>query len=581
MVRRKEATTLAVTPQALWPFLSDTERLNRDLNLPPVKVQLLPGGLLHGEVRFGPLTIRYTEEPYCWVEGRHWQLRRLLENGPVRSYAVGIVLEPEGEGSTRLSAWCETEPRPGTGGVLARRIAKSSVDGLLRIAGIYASHIQGHTPTPHPRRSPVHWMGKTVSERLSAFLESAPEDEVALFRPYSLAERFSEPRRDVLHACLSAVRAGSLELSWRLLCPACRGTGEPGPRLNELVEGEAHCPSCDIRYRPAFDRDVEVCFSHAHRKSELGSALFCRGGPRRSAHVALQWFVPAGETRRVPVELPAGRYLLRSPHAKEVLPIVLQGQGGSVLSREGEVLTSDGLLPLGNTRAAVLATEGEWTFSSPPSGDTLFCLESLRWREDAATAAEVTALSEFRKHFGSEVLSPGVEVAVRQVGFLFTDLKGSTALYAEQGDAPSYATIRQHFTLLETLIEREGGGIIKTIGDAVMAVFPSLPQALSAALAIQREETQGLVIKCGIHAGPALAIEANKHLDYFGQTVNVAARIQSESEGGDVVLAEKFLTDTEIQCKLEGLSCTPFSTELKGVGAVRLVRVSVACSLAS
>jgi adenylate cyclase len=217
----------------------------------------------------------------------------------------------------------------------------------------------------------------------------------------------------------------------------------------------------------------------------------------------------------------------------------------------------------------VLAARAEWTLSSPPDGPTLFCLESLAWRDDAATAAEVTALGEFRRHFGSEVLMPGTEVAVRQTAFLFTDLKGSTALYAEQGDAPGYATVREHFAVLEALIEREGGGIVKTIGDAVMAVFPTLAQALGAALSIQREGPAGLVIKCGVHAGPSLAIEANGGLDYFGQTVNIAARIQAQSEGGDVVLMAGLLETPE------GLACEVFEADLKGVGLTSLVRVSV------
>lgn len=561
MIRREGATTLAVTPQALWPLLSDTEKLNRDLNLPPVKVKLLPGGLLQGEVRFGPLTVRYTEEPYCWVENRRWQVRRFPENGPVRSYAVGVVLEPVGETGTALTAWCETEPRAGAGSVVAGRIAQASVDGLLRAAASYANYLQGQTPVPHPRRSLAQWTGETLPQRLDSFLESAPDDELALFRPYTLADQFAEPRRDVLCACLGAVRSGTLELSWRLLCPACRGTGEPGPRLSELVDGEAHCPSCDIRYKPSFDQDVEVCFSHAQRKSELGAALFCRGGPHRSGHVALQWFVPAGKTECLSVELSTGRYLLRSPQTRDTLPLTLQGQESYALSREGTAL------------ATTPITEPQWTLTSPAESGTLFCLDSLSWREDAATAAEITALSEFRKHFGSEVLTPGVEVAVKQVAFLFTDLKGSTALYAEQGDAPSYASVRDHFTILGTLIEREGGGIIKTIGDAVMAVFPTMAQALSAAIAIQREGPKDQVIKCGVHAGSALAIEANGQVDYFGHTVNVAARTQSKSDGGDIVIAESFLADAEVQTLLSGLPCTPFVTEFKGVGEVQLVRV--------
>ena len=347
--------------------------------------------------------------------------------------------------------------------------------------------------------------------RLLAFLTLSPPEDVVDFRPFALADRWLLDRTETLKLCLGAVRAGALELHWRLLCPACRGAGPSVETLDALTPDKAHCASCNISFGPTFDQDVEVCFAVAPklRKAEDGVATFCIGGPHRMRHVVMQWQVPPDSTEKVETGLPPGTYRLRSPQLSEGKELVL-------------------------TDSAPLLLE------NPERYSVLFRLETLAWREDAATAAQVTALSEFRRHFGSEILAPGQELVVRQVTILFTDLKGSTQMYATHGDAPSYATVRAHFAQLTEILEKHDGAIVKTIGDSVMAAFHDPAKAVQAALKIQAACTP-LIVKLGLYTGPALAVTANGQLDYFGQTVNVASRVQGQSHGGDIVLSDELL----------------------------------------
>jgi class 3 adenylate cyclase len=155
---------------------------------------------------------------------------------------------------------------------------------------------------------------------------------------------------------------------------------------------------------------------------------------------------------------------------------------------------------------------------------------------------------------------------------MFSDLKGSTALYERVGDAAAYRLVREHFAFLAATVREHDGALIKTIGDAVMAAFADPADAVAAALAIQRKVADfnrahggaGIVIKLGLHCGPTIAVTLNDRLDYFGGTVNMAARLQNESRGGDIVLSSAMLEDAAAAALLRGLAVREEVATLKG-----------------
>jgi class 3 adenylate cyclase len=160
---------------------------------------------------------------------------------------------------------------------------------------------------------------------------------------------------------------------------------------------------------------------------------------------------------------------------------------------------------------------------------------------------------------------------------LFTDLKNSTALYETHGDASAFSFVQAHFDILITIIGQHQGGIVKTIGDAVMAAFNSPSDAVQAGLSIlhhfthynqQHPAETHLSIKLGLHCGPCILLNLNERLDYFGSTVNIAARIEGMSKGDDMVLSSKLYEIDEVQTLLAAESdiiIAPFSAHLKGI----------------
>jgi class 3 adenylate cyclase len=127
-------------------------------------------------------------------------------------------------------------------------------------------------------------------------------------------------------------------------------------------------------------------------------------------------------------------------------------------------------------------------------------------------------------------------------------------------------------------VRAQNGGIVKTIGDAVMAAFSDPADAVRAALAIQGNVAQfnrkhgladadGLVIKLGLHGGPCIVVTLNERLDYFGSTVNLAARLQGQSRGADIVLSRALADDPAVAAMLKRVPSTTESAAVKGFAA--------------
>jgi class 3 adenylate cyclase len=179
--------------------------------------------------------------------------------------------------------------------------------------------------------------------------------------------------------------------------------------------------------------------------------------------------------------------------------------------------------------------------------------------------------------FAGEAPAPDESLRIGRVALLFTDLRGSTAMYAERGDPLAYRLVRDHFAIIGEAIDRNRGALVKTIGDAVMASFASGADAVRAAFEAQEElharaEHMGgeLIVKAGVHAGACLGVTLNDRLDFFGSAVNTAARVQGLSHGDDVVVTDAVMADLEkekTQSDFRYYMAEDFETELRGLPA--------------
>jgi class 3 adenylate cyclase len=271
--------------------------------------------------------------------------------------------------------------------------------------------------------------------------------------------------------------------------------------------------------------------------------------------------------RSLPVnlQLERGRYTLRASNVPGSVSLIADLSGSSQTDLR---VTSFGW----PSEQQNLSLQPTLTLINATDVDQTFQLERTAWSDQASTAADVTALQVFRDLFASEVVRPGEEISIGSVTLMFTDLRDSTRLYRKIGDASAFGRVREHFQVLEQAIALEGGAIVKTMGDSVMATFRHPIAALRAVWNAQTKIAEYgepmLWLKVGIHKGPCIVVNLNDRLDYFGSTVNIAARLPAFSQGGELVFTEEINNEPEVQeflaqnVKLGSLR--PFTGNIKG-----------------
>jgi class 3 adenylate cyclase len=583
--------------QQLWCAIGDTERMNRAVGLGPLQVSpMADASAARYLVRTvsGGFALEYEERPFEWTENEHFRIHREMRRGAVRSMTNEFWLTPLANGGTSVRFRLAVEPRWALFAPIAKlelwRFARRIVRELRQVE---ADVKNGLTACFRSGRSEVDELSLTrcaralddalsperreLGQKLVKHVRSAPDADVVRIRPFDLADELGTDGRETLAVCLHAVKSGLFELRWELVCPSCRTGTESAEALSDLPAA-GHCQLCDLSFELELDRAVEATFRPSSSLRSLATGPYCIGGPRRTPHVVAQTLLePRGRAElKAPIEPGRYRLFLRGG-ATCALEIA---EGGAT---ELEVQAAErGFVPA----KATLAPGGTVHIVHEGEQQTHVKLERLLYASRAATAHVVSTLPEFRRDFSSDLLRPGTTLRVARVALLFTDLTDSTALYARVGDAKAFKVVHEHFDLLLSIIARRRGTLVKTIGDAVMAAFVEERDAIGAAVEMLERfptfrgglpEAGRTFLKVGVYAGPCYVVTANGILDYFGQTVNLAARLQGAAGAGEIILVDAVADEAHEQGWLgRHAPGERFDAVLKGLEApVRVARIPV------
>jgi adenylate cyclase len=331
----------------------------------------------------------------------------------------------------------------------------------------------------------------------------------------------------------------------------------------------------------------------AVHRGDISLAFLDAASYERFAALAAETFLQVSERTGIPLELltvvrealgmaePSPDDLLREDEMA-IVPFLELQVGAGFRPRAIERL----LRVYGDCTRRLAESEGAWWLSeviepAMAAGRAAEDIANPEFADRSAPLAEQAVLAMYhaqQAHAWTANIVEGFEVLMAKAGIhsrlerlpaiCFLDITGFTRLTQERGDDAAADLAATVGRLVQRNSVQHGGKPIKWLGDGVMFYFPDPGLGVRAAL----EMVEGLGVSglppahVGLHAGPVLFQEG----DYFGQTVNLSARIADYARPGEVLVSQA-VADA---CQEEGIAFGNIGpVELKGVsGTVHLLR---------
>ncbi|MDQ3845978.1 MAG: adenylate/guanylate cyclase domain-containing protein, partial [Bacteroidota bacterium] len=479
-----------------------------------------------------------------------------------------------------------------------------------------------------------NWSPRVIS-KLEAFIRNS--DDYALFRvdPIQYAAEKGMTENEAIDLFLNAAKLGLFDLEWNLICACC---GQVFTSLRSIGHLHTHfiCSLCRFENNLQLDDFIQISFTIApsirenifHNPDSLSAEDYAfryrlvKGIQRQPGHgsnadyfkknTPVLTYLDAGEKLTTDVEATPGLFyagdvlhstmLALGVAPKDVLPetplmamkfCLPEMQVTSPETHPYDLLltTEHGEAKYSFTHfAQVSAGHSQWVFENQLSERA--CLWVFDAPEDLASTwmelppflsgKRLLTTQTFRNLYRSEVIDTSEGLGIREITFLFTDLKGSTALYDQLGDLKAYHLVRQHFDALNSVVVKHSGAVVKTIGDAVMASFCTALEGMQAALEMfqaidefNRGRTEQIILKIGLHTGHTIAVTLNDRLDYFGQTVNIAARIQQLADANEIYISQDVYAHNGVPDLLKSCNISSLQANVKGVsGMLQLYKIT-------
>lgn len=551
-------------PADLWQWVSNTERVNAAVGLPPVEyvTRRDDQGIKHriGSFRLGWTRLRWEEHPFEWVEGRRLGVLRQFENGPFEWFVSVVELTPRPEGGSKLTHSVKIATRGWLGRLIAHLEVnikgRKPLDKIYRrINDVVNGRMSGSAATdpfvpPPAVPASLHKKLAAIREKLAGqipnsdvldglleFLAESPAQELARIRPRSLARRLKLDADQLTTVCLAGCHAGLLELHWDILCPTCKVAADVKDTLSS-IDKHAHCEACENNFDVDFSSTVELIFRVHPEIRQADLRTYCIGGPEHAPHVVAQTRLAPGEVFELDLTLDPGSYVLRGPQLPYTIGIVAEAASGA-----SRLMVNLNDQPKSNRPVRIHAGRHLLTLTNEYSHSLIVRLERTITRNETITAAEAMRLPVFQQLFPSETISRDRLSNLSTCTLLGLRISNELDLFVTLGDAATCHRVRQVLETCRLTIETHGGKLVKESDDRILAAFPQATSALRTALELHTLVGTGVVeneprVQLAMHRGMAMSTSINGRLDYFGRAVSLANRLLDSSDARFVVSQE-------------------------------------------
>lgn len=422
--------------------------------------------------------------------------------------------------------------------------------------------------------------------------------------PLSFAQDYGFELSAILDIFIHGVKIGLLDFDWNMFCPACGGISSSHSSIDNITKNKYLCSTCDVYIDTDLSDYVEVAFNFPPSIHNLKFDPFQSFKSYREFYITKNFEYPKEIVEYItksllkfqPLSINEACSITLEAKPNELFRLssidnhsLVNIYTGSETIDDHQTLDIDILstgfspgefrIPAGkftvNVHNHLNRTTAFFLFKKNKAASEKLFKENPPKIHPFLSGKMLLNNQTFRDLFHIQSLPTDLQLKVSNITILFTDLKSSTELYEKKGDISAYNIVQKHFELLKAATREFSGAIIKTIGDAVMASFSTPSEGVSAAIDMlekiklmnQVKDEHEVAIKVGLHSGNALAVCANETLDYFGQTVNLAARVQGLAEGGEICMTTPVYITDNVQQSLSSNKyfVEKISSQLKGI----------------
>jgi len=558
---------LKSSAQEIWYWLSDSSRINRALGMAHRDEVERDGHLIVSTKMLGQKQ-EWKELPWKWVSGESIIVDRIYNKGFAKTNHSIFYFN-----DNKLYIYMGFIPNGYFSKILLDLGGKSVVQDLAKLLLEIDEDLYSGKIIPQYFAVNEDKLNNDAKEILNKKLSKAmnlglPEsimsnvyelicsgDELDLYRirTKELALKWNIDYKQLLEYFILLSHCEILYISWDIICPSCLG---PRTQTKELVDllNIDHCPSCKINFETSSENSIEITFKINEKIRRVKQLQFCAAQPARKRHIKIQWSFSSKDKWKE-LNLAQGQYRIR-----------LLGDANSSLLN---------ISPTGEQQCDMneskdhyhLAPLFKLVFPKISSKETLI-IEELELDPMALRPRDLFAQNIFKRFFKNQDLGDGVQLHLGEQTILFTDIISSTKFYEGQGDKKAFEYIKDHFKELYTIFESHHGIIIKTIGDAVMASFPTPENALSATKEMHQVFDSShtkfpFQLRASAHIGNVIGVNQDTGIDYFGNTVNVAAKLQAIAEDQQLGVSKEFF-DQLSQASKKGWNITHKEIQLPG-----------------
>ncbi len=446
-----------------------------------------------------------------------------------------------------------------------------------------------------------------ITPKVLEYIEKNERWDLFHINPYALASKIDVDEELLIDWMLYAVSEGLFDLTWNTICPYCGANEHQHNSLNHL-EQEFYCVPCNLPLDGQLDDKVEVAFEPKDIIKKLECDPFSTKENYHKyffsdnfSHAPILskylndieiGFYSISPKQSITIDLDLSYELYRllsiDRHTQCFIKIDNDSSGfAEIIASEDGFESEEITLKKGKSSLKIINTASSSTgfmiqkMDKKKTEELFAKYGSQKTIKRYLSGKEVLNRQVFRELFPIQELPADLSLRVGDVTLLFTDLKGSTAMYEEIGDIDAYKLVKDHFSILTNAIRDNRGALVKTIGDAVMAAFSRPEDGFKAAKEMLENmneySTKSKVdvgLKLGLHKGAAIAVNANQSLDYFGRTVNIAARVQGQASAGEVWLSEDMVNSKSIKDMISDLEVHKKEANLRGIdGTMNLYKV--------